>query len=79
MNFEWDDEKSEACFRDRGFDFAYSAHAFFDPQRLIVEDTRHSYGEDRYQLIGVIEQRPFRCGVHKTACSYSYHFSTQSE
>lgn len=59
MNFEWDDEKSETCFRQRGFDFAYCAHAFFDPQRLIVEDTRHSYGEDRYRLMGVIEQRLF--------------------
>jgi uncharacterized DUF497 family protein len=55
MDFEWDDAKSEACFRDRGFDFAYGTHAFFDPQRLIIKDTRHSYGEDRYQLIGIIE------------------------
>lgn len=59
MDFEWDDAKSEACFRDRGFDFAYVTHAFFDPQRLIINDTRHSYGEDRYQLIGIIEKRLF--------------------
>lgn len=59
MNFEWDDEKSEACFKQRGFDFAYSTYAFFDPQRLIVEDARHSYGEDRYQLMGIKEQRLF--------------------
>lgn len=59
MNFEWDDEKSETCFIQRGFDFAYSAHAFFDQKRLITEDARHSYGEDRYQLMGMIEQRLF--------------------
>jgi uncharacterized DUF497 family protein len=59
MNFEWDEVKNEACFRERGFDFAYAARAFFDPNRNIRADTRHSYGEDRYQLIGRIEQRLF--------------------
>ena len=28
MEFEWDETKSDACFADRGFDFAYVAHAF---------------------------------------------------
>lgn len=59
MNFEWDEAKSEACFRERGFDFTYAARAFFDPDRLIQADTRHSYGEERYQLLGKIEQRLF--------------------
>jgi len=35
MNFEWDENKSEACFDKRGFDFAYVAQAFIDPNRLI--------------------------------------------
>lgn len=34
MQFEWDEAKSEACFLARGFDFAYAAQAFFDPDRL---------------------------------------------
>ena len=59
MNFEWDEAKSEACFRERGFDFAYAARAFFDPDRLIQADTRRSYGQERYQLLGKIEQRLF--------------------
>lgn len=59
MNFEWDEAKSERCFRERGFDFAYAARAFFDPDRLIQADTRHDYGEARYQLIGKIEDRLF--------------------
>ncbi len=59
MNFEWDEAKSDACFRERGFDFAYAARAFFDPDRLIQADTRRSYGEERYQLLGKIEQRLF--------------------
>lgn len=59
MNFEWDEAKSEACFQERGFDFVYAARAFFDSDRLIQADTRHSYGEERYQLMGWIEQRLF--------------------
>ena len=59
MQFEWDEVKSEACFRQRGFDFAYAARAFFDPDRLVHADTRRLYGEDRYQLLGTIEPRRF--------------------
>ena len=59
MDFEWDAAKSDACFRERGFDFAYAARAFLDPDRIIHADTRFSYREDRYQLIGEIEQRLF--------------------
>ncbi len=59
MNFEWDEAKSDTCFRERGFDFAYAARAFFDPDRLVQADTRRSYGEERYQLLGKIEQRLF--------------------
>ena len=57
MNFEWNEAKSEACFTWRGFDFGYAARAFFDPNRIVHDDTRYSYGEDRYQLMGMIEQR----------------------
>jgi len=57
VKFEWDDAKSDACFRQRGFDFAYAASAFADPNRLVRQDTRYSYGEDRYQLTGSIEGR----------------------
>ena len=57
MNFEWDESKSEVCFIDRGFDFLYATQAFLDPNRILHEDTRYSYGEDRFQLLGMIEQR----------------------
>lgn len=59
MNFEWDEVKSQICFTQRGFDFAYVARAFFDPSRIVHADTRRSYGEERYQLMGMIEQRLF--------------------
>ena len=59
VNFAWDEAKSEACFRERGFDFAYAARVFFDPDRPVQADTRFSYGEERYQVMGKIEQRLF--------------------
>ena len=59
MEFEWDDGKSEDCFARRGFDFAYAARAFLDPQRIVARDMRRDYGEDRYNLVGTIEGRAF--------------------
>ena len=59
MEFEWDQEKSDACFTERGFDFAYVLRAFVDADRLIHKDTRWDYGEDRYQLLGAIDGRVF--------------------
>jgi uncharacterized protein len=59
MEFEWDAAKSEACFTQRGFDFAYVLHAFSDPNRLISRDVRWDYGEVRYQLLGAMEHRVF--------------------
>ena len=59
MDFEWDEDKSNACFTLRGFDFAYAVFAFADPDRMIRQDDRFSYGEDRYELIGRIEGRLF--------------------
>ena len=59
MEFEWDPDKSEACVRERRFNFAYAARAFFDPRRMIEPDERHSYREDRYRLLGMIESRVF--------------------
>ena len=59
MEFEWDDAKSDACFAQRGFDFAYAIRAFLDPNRITSRDHRWDYGEDRYRLLGEIEGRVF--------------------
>lgn len=32
---------------------------FFDPRRLIRRDDRKSYGEERYQVFGCIDERLF--------------------
>ncbi len=51
--------RATPAFARRGFDFAYAIRAFFDPQRIVAQDTRRDYGEDRYRLIGVIDGRAF--------------------
>ena len=71
MEFEWDDAKNSACFARRSSDFAYAVRAFFDPRRIVVQDPRRDYGEDRYRLIGMIAggrmSSPIRCGVRLSA------------
>ncbi|MFW6293504.1 MAG: BrnT family toxin [Spirochaetota bacterium] len=54
-----DSAKSDECFADRGFDFAYAARAFLDPGRDVFLDSRWDYGEDRYVLRGLIDGRLF--------------------
>ena len=51
MGFEWDDDRSEACFRDRGFDFHYAIRVFADKHRVVIQDRRRDYGEDRYRVL----------------------------
>lgn len=51
--------QERGLFSGSGFDFAYAARACFDPGRWVRADTRYSYGEDRYQVIGRIEGRLF--------------------
>ena len=59
MEFEWHDGKSEACFQNRGFDFSYATRVFSDRNRIIVQDRRRDYGEDRHQVLGMIEGRVY--------------------
>ncbi len=53
--FEWDEAKSEANLRERGFDFAYAA-LIFDGPTLEWDDVRQDYGERRIQAIGKVDQ-----------------------
>jgi uncharacterized DUF497 family protein len=78
MEFEWDEAKSDACFHERGFDFAYVARAFFDPDRRIVADHRRAYGEDRFRMTGCIDGRVFVV-VYTMRVSLSHHLSPQGQ
>ena len=54
---------------ERGFDFSYAARAFFDPDRIIQADTRHNYGEERYQAYDRVHLSEYFTG--KTATELS--------
>jgi len=58
-DFEWDEAKSEVCYRTRGFDFDYVCMAFSDENRLVWQDLRFQYGEPRFQMLGNIGGRVF--------------------
>ena len=55
--FEWDDDKSERTFEERGIDFEFASHVF-DGDYVEDEDRRLDYGEPRYVTIGEIEGVP---------------------
>lgn len=79
MIFEWDEDKSDACFLERGFDFAYATQAFFDPDHLIRADTRYVYGEDRYRLLGKLGQRLFVVVHTPREKHHAHHFGAQGQ
>ena len=54
MEFEWDDAKNNVCFMRRDFDFTYAALVFLDLRLIVLRDHRRDYGENRYQLLGMI-------------------------
>ena len=78
MEFEWDEAKNSVCFERRGFDFAYAVRAFLDPHRIVAQDRRRDYGEDRYRLLGTIEARVYVV-VYSAGFGRSHHFGPQGQ
>jgi uncharacterized protein len=56
MNFEWDEQKNNANQEKHDISFEEAQYAFFDKNRLILEDEKHSTEENRYFCIGEIER-----------------------
>lgn len=54
MNFEWDEEKEKINIQKHGIDFSTAALVFGDTNRIEKYDELHSYDEDRYITIGII-------------------------
>jgi uncharacterized DUF497 family protein len=51
--FDWDPEKAVTNVAKHGVSFEEAATVFEDPLGRIVDDPRHSVGENRYVLLGV--------------------------
>jgi uncharacterized DUF497 family protein len=56
--FEWDQAKSRATFKRRGFDFEFAAR-IFEGAVIEREDRRRDYGERRIVTVGSIEDDIF--------------------
>jgi uncharacterized DUF497 family protein len=54
--FEWDEKKSERCFRERALDFRHAIN-IFEGTCVEREDRRVEYGEARFITIGEVGGR----------------------
>jgi uncharacterized DUF497 family protein len=52
--FEWDADKAQANFLKHGVPFEAAVDVFLDIKRFEEADTRGSYGEERYNTIGIV-------------------------
>ena len=55
--FEWDDDKAAANYADHGVRFEAARDVFKDAFAVDWLDERVPYGEDRYAIIGMVENR----------------------
>lgn len=53
---EWDDNKNEKNFRKHGIYFEDAAYIFLDENRLDYFDELHSDYEDRWKVIGMVDE-----------------------
>ena len=51
--FEWNVRKAESNVRKHGVTFDEASTAFADPLALLMPDPDHSFGEERYVVLGM--------------------------
>jgi uncharacterized DUF497 family protein len=56
-DFEWDDVKAAANLAEHGVTFTVACDVFDDPFAVNQADDRQDYGEDRFGIIGMVENR----------------------
>jgi uncharacterized DUF497 family protein len=54
MTFEWDENKNSRNMEKHDISFEEAQYAFFDPDRIILKDEKHSGTGDRFFCIGKI-------------------------
>ncbi len=55
MIVSWDHNKNVTNKRKHGIDFEYAKLVFADPNRIELYDEEHSAYEDRYMVIGLVD------------------------
>ena len=56
-DFEWDDAKAGQNLTSHGLSFEAGRLAFEDPFAVAREDRRYDYGENRFILLGMVQDR----------------------
>ena len=56
LEFEWDEEKARKNFEKHGVYFQTARRVFWDENRIEIYDEAHSAGEDRYNVIGMVNK-----------------------
>jgi uncharacterized DUF497 family protein len=56
-DFEWDDDKAAQNFASHGVSFEAARLAFDDAFAVVREDRRQNYREDRFALLGMVQER----------------------
>jgi len=57
LEFEWDEAKNRTNVAKHGIGFAVARHVFKDAFAIEHLDDRLDYGEDRYIITGMVEDR----------------------
>jgi uncharacterized DUF497 family protein len=72
--FEWDPDKATENEAKHGVTFEEAATAFADPLARIVDDPRHSVGEERFVLFGLSDRRRLLAvHVHRSRRAHTAH------
>jgi uncharacterized DUF497 family protein len=56
-NFEWDETKAEQNYARHGVTFEAACRIFGDPFAIEFLDNREDYGEDRFIILGMVDER----------------------
>ncbi|MBR4545295.1 MAG: BrnT family toxin [Oscillibacter sp.] len=56
LEFEWDEEKARSNYIKHGVRFETAAHVFEDENLIEYYDEYHGGSEERYQVIGKVNQ-----------------------
>ena len=56
-DFDWDEAKAAENYTKHGVSFDAAARVFEDPFAIEFLDDREDYGEDRFNIIGMVDNR----------------------
>jgi uncharacterized DUF497 family protein len=59
MEFDWTPAKCAKNIAERGIDFADVVVGFADPMKTAAKDDRKDYGEERFNMLAMVEGRIF--------------------